>query len=59
MCPILRRQAEALYCRCLAMREVTLGAQHPHTLTSMGNFAVLLEEQGKLDQAGQKGWPEA
>jgi len=33
---------------------VTLGAQHPHTLSSMSNFAVLLEEQGKLEQAGQE-----
>eukprot|EP00435_Cladocopium_sp_Y103_P011594 s837_g3.t1 len=48
-------EAEALYCRCLATREATLGAQHLHTLTSMSNFAVLLEEHGKLEQVRAMG----
>ena len=49
---IPRRQAEALYRRDLAGSEAHLGANHPDTLTSMNNLAVLLEEQGKLAEAG-------
>ena len=49
---IPRRQAEALHGRCLAGREALLGANHPETLTSMDNFAVLLWKQGKLAEAG-------
>ena len=29
-----------------------LGANHPHTLLSMNNLAMLLEQQGKLNEAG-------
>ena len=46
------RQAEALQRRCLAGREALLGANHPDTLQSMNNLAVLLEKQGKLAEAG-------
>ena len=46
------RQAEALQRRCLAGREALLGANHPDTLQSMNNLAVLLEMQGKLAEAG-------
>ena len=49
---IPRRQAEALHRRSLAGREAHLGANHPHTLTSMNNLATLLQKQGKLDEAG-------
>ena len=49
---IPRRQAEALHRRALAGREAQLGANHPDTLQSMNNLAVLLEKQGKLAEAG-------
>ena len=49
---IPRRQAEALHRRALAGREAHLGANHPETLTSMNNLALLLRQQGKLDEAG-------
>ena len=49
---IPRRQAEALHRRALAGREAHLGANHPHTLHSMNNLAVLLWQQGKLAEAG-------
>ena len=48
----LRRQAEALHRRALAGSEAHLGAQHPDTLTSMNNLALLLQQQGKLAEAG-------
>jgi hypothetical protein len=42
-------------------RESQLGAQHPDTLTSVNNLAVLWEKQGKLEEAGMRslgwGWP--
>ena len=54
-----RRQAEALQRRCLAGREALLGANHPVTLNSMNNLAVLLWKQGKLGEAGADGlWGE-
>ena len=49
---ILRCQAEALYRRDLAGSEAHLGANHPDTLISMNNLAALLEQQGKLAEAG-------
>ena len=49
---IPRRQAEALHRRALAGSEAHLGANHPDTLTSMNNLAILLEKQGKLEEAG-------
>jgi hypothetical protein len=49
---IPRRQAEALHRRALAGHEAHLGANHPDTLTSMNNLAALLQQQGKLAEAG-------
>ena len=49
---IPRRQAEALHRRALAGHEAQLGANHPHTLIYMNNLAILLEKQGKLEEAG-------
>ena len=49
---IPRCQAEALHRRALAGCEAHLGANHPETLTSMNNLAILLEKQGKLAEAG-------
>jgi hypothetical protein len=59
---IPRCQAEALHRRALAGCEAHLGANHPHTLISMNNLAVLLEKLGKLAEAGLRSldgerWP--
>ena len=35
----------------LEARRATLGPKHPNTLTSMNNLALLLQAQGKLDEA--------
>ena len=49
---LMSREAEPLYRRSLAGRETQLGRDHPDTLTSVSNLAVLLDSQGKLDEAG-------
>ena len=41
--PLLREALEA--------RRETLGPRHQHTLTSLNNMALLLKDQGKLDEA--------
>ena len=40
-----------LSCEVLASQRATLGSQHPHALTSMGNLGLLLDKQGKLREA--------
>ena len=50
-----RREAEPLCRRALARREAQLGRDHPDTLNSANNLAGLLENQGKLDEAGEWG----
>ena len=49
---IPRCQAEALHRRALAGSEAHLGANHPYTLISMNNLAMLLRQQGKLAEVG-------
>jgi len=44
-------EAEPLYQRALAARERVLGAEHPSTLTSVNNLAVLYESQGRHAEA--------
>ena len=44
-------EAAPLYRRALAACERTLGAEHPHTLTSVNNLASLLKAQGQLEEA--------
>eukprot|EP00435_Cladocopium_sp_Y103_P000774 s434_g1.t1 len=44
-------EAEHLYRRSLAGEEVTLGAQHPRTMSAMNSLAFLLKDQGKLLEA--------
>ncbi|KZP22341.1 Kif17 kinesin, partial [Athelia psychrophila] len=44
-------EAESLYGRALTGWEKQLGADHPSTLTTVSNLAVLYQTQGKLDEA--------
>lgn len=44
-------EAEAMYRRVLAGREIVLGAEHPDTLSSMENLAVFFHSQDKYDDA--------
>ena len=44
-------EAEPLYRRALKGSEKVLGPNHPETLTSMNNLALLLQDQGKLSEA--------
>ena len=59
-CRISGRQAEELQRKALAGRETQLGADHPETLESISHLAVVLQQQGKLDEAGPRslGWRE-
>ena len=52
--PPSSREAEGLHRRALEGQESQLGAQHPDTLKSANNLACLLEEQGKLEEAGPR-----
>ena len=44
-------EAEELYERALAGREEKLGPKHPDTLQTVRNFAVFLEDRGRVDEA--------
>ena len=44
-------EAEPLYRRALEARERTLGNEHPDTLTSVNNLALLLRRTGRYDEA--------
>ena len=59
-CRISGRQAESLHRRALEGGESQLGAQHPDTLVWVNNLANLLQQQGKLAEAGLRslGYPE-
>ena len=45
------KEAEPLYQRALAIREQSLGPEHPEIATSLSNLAVLYRDQGKYAQA--------
>ena len=47
-------EAEPLHRRAMAGYEAKLGLDHPSTLTSVNNLALLLENQGKLDEADRR-----
>ena len=51
---ISSRQAEGLHRRALEGKESQLGPQHPDTLLSVHNLAMLLRKQGKLEEAGPR-----
>jgi hypothetical protein len=40
--------------RALEGRERVLGKEHPDTMTSMNNLAVVLQGQGKYEQAEER-----
>ncbi len=44
-------EAEPLHRRALAIREATLGADHPDTAVSLSNLAALLQARGELSEA--------
>jgi len=44
-----------LYRKTLEIRDRVLGEEHPETLSTMGNLALLYWQQGRLDQAEQLG----
>jgi Tetratricopeptide repeat len=44
-------EAEAMHRRALELRQTVLGKEHPGTLTSMNNLALVLESQGKYYDA--------
>ena len=43
--------AESLYEKALAIREKTLGGNHPFVAVSLDNLANLYYQQGRLDEA--------
>jgi hypothetical protein len=45
------KEAEELHRRVIGPSERALGPQHPNTLTSINNFASLLQSQGKHKEA--------
>ena len=49
--PLVPFEAEQLHRRAIAGFEVQLGPQHPHTLSAVNNLALLLQKQGKLEEA--------
>ena len=46
-----RLQAKPLYEEALAACRETLGDRHPDTLASINNLGLLLQDQGRLDEA--------
>ena len=47
------KHAEQLGVQVLDMRKKVLGAEHPHTLLSMGNLARIYEDKGNFKEAEQ------
>jgi len=45
------REAEPLWKSTLAIREQVLGSEHPDTLTSLNDLALLYQNQGKYEEA--------
>ncbi len=46
-------EAEPLYRRSLAIREKALGPEHPDVAQSLDNYAALLRETGRADEAAE------
>ncbi len=45
--------AEPLYQRSLAIWENALGPEHPHVATSLENYAALLRQTARVDEAAR------
>ncbi len=45
--------AEPLHKRSLAIREKTLGPEHPDVATSLENYAALLRQTGRSNEAAE------
>ena len=50
-CLLHRQEAEQFYRETAEVQTRTLGAEHPHTLTSLSNLAAVLQEQGQFAEA--------
>ena len=46
-------EAEPLYARALTIREKTLDPEHPDLATSLENYAALLRQTGRADEAAR------
>ncbi len=46
-------EAEPLYRRSLAIQEKALGPEHPNVVQSLENYAALLRETGRADEAAE------
>ena len=46
-------EAEPLYRRALAIMEKAVGPEHPNVAASLENYAVLLHETGRADEAAK------
>ena len=44
------RRPKTMHRDTLALREEVLGCEHPETLTSTNNLALVLDSQGKYDE---------
>ena len=49
------KNAQQLLVQVMDMRKKLLGAEHPDTLTSMGNLAITYQNQGRWNEAEQLG----
>jgi hypothetical protein len=47
----LVKQVEEIQLQALGLRGMVLGTEHPDTLMSMNNLALVLSHQGKYEQA--------
>ncbi|KAK4220531.1 hypothetical protein QBC38DRAFT_378792 [Podospora fimiseda] len=45
------KEAEQMHRQALQLYEKVLGKEHPEKLTSMNNFACVLDRQGKYKEA--------
>ena len=51
LCAFRDTALELLHQRALAIREKTLGPEHPHVATSLNNLAALYRAQGRYAEA--------
>lgn len=49
--------AEEMHRQALGLSETVLGQEHPSTLTSMNNLALVLNDKGKYEPAEEISFP--